>query len=216
MIDKKILNEMLEVFKGQNPNPVSDLVYPNEYCFCVSVILSAQATDKGVNKATESLYKKVKTPVQMVNLGIDGLKEYIKSIGLYNNKAKSIMSFSKDLVEKYDSKIPADRDELEKLAGIGRKSANVIMNELHDAPHIGVDTHVLRLVKRLDLVDPSAYKNALKTEKELLRVIPAKYHNRISNWLVLHGRYVCKAKKPDCESCILLDLCPYYRCQKNT
>lgn len=196
--------EIFERFELENPNPTSELMAPNDFTFAVAVLLSAQTTDKAVNKVTPELFKVADTPKKMLDLGIAKLKEYIKSIGLYNNKAKNIMSLSQMLVEQYDSKLPNTRDELEKLPGIGRKSANVISNRLFKEPNIAVDTHVLRLSNRIGL---SQAKNPLDVEKDLIKVIPQRFHKNASDWLVLHGRYICTAKNPKCEDCFLFDLC---------
>lgn len=207
---------MLDVFAKINPNPKSDLKYKNPYTFMIAVLLSAQSTDKGVNKATEELFTVVDNPKDMLTLGIDKLKEFIKTIGLYNNKAKNIISLSEILVNKYNCSIPKTLDLLESLPGIGRKSANVIMNEIFGANTIAVDTHVIRLVNRFELFDLSNEnivnintESPLEIEKLLNKVTPEKYKSRISNWLVLHGRYICKAKKPHCLNCPVSHLCIY-------
>ncbi|MDR1365310.1 MAG: endonuclease III [Holosporales bacterium] len=198
--------EIFERFEINNPHPRSELSARNEFTFVVSVLLSAQATDRSVNNATEGLFKIADEPRQMLALGIDGLKQHIKSIGLYNNKAKNIIELSKLLLSKYDSKVPRTRQELEQLPGIGRKSANVILNHLFGEAYIAVDTHVMRVSKRLGL---SHAKSPLAIEADLTRVIPDRFHVNASNWLVLHGRYVCKAASPDCPKCPILDLCPH-------
>jgi endonuclease-3 len=172
--------------------------------FLVAVVLSAQTTDVQVNKVTSVLFKKYRTADDILNLGADGLAAEIRSIGLYKSKAGYIIGFSKILKEKFDSKVPNSREDLESLPGVGRKSANVILNTLFDAPTIAVDTHVLRLSKRLGLsenVDPR------KVEDDLEKIIPDIYKKKISNFLILHGRYICKAKKPHCDSCVLAELC---------
>ncbi len=205
---------MLDVFALKNPNPKSDLKYVNPYTFTVSVLLSAQSTDKGVNAATKDLFMSVDNPKSMLDFGIDRLKDKIKTIGLYNNKAKNIISLSKILVSKFNGNIPNNLEDLESLPGIGRKSANVIMNEIYGAKTIAVDTHVIRLVNRFelfDLADENISKinteSPLEIEKLLNQITPDKYKSRVSNWLVLHGRYICKAKKPDCENCPVSHLC---------
>ena len=205
---------MLDVFAMINPHPKSDLKYVNPYTFMISVLLSAQSTDKGVNIATEKLFAVADNPKDMLNLGIDKLKEFIKTIGLYNNKAKNIISLSEILISKYNGNIPQTLDLLETLPGIGRKSANVIMNEIFGAKTIAVDTHVIRLVGRFELFDVSDKRvvninteSPIEIEKLLNNITPEEYKSRVSNWLVLHGRYICKAKKPDCNNCPVSDLC---------
>lgn len=210
MISRKNLEQVLLLFEKNIGNKKSELNYKNPYTFAVAVLLSAQSTDKSVNIATEPLFKIVSTPQDMVNLGETKLKEYIKTIGLFNNKAKHIIAMSKACIEKFDGKLPTTRDDLMQLAGIGRKSANVILNELYNSPTIGVDTHVLRLTKRLDFVDKNI-TSPEKTEEILEKIIPEKYKPFISNYLVLHGRYVCKAIKPLCEKCYLQKFCKYFQ-----
>jgi len=206
--------KMLDVFALKNPNPKSDLKYINPYTFTVSVLLSAQSTDKGVNAATKDLFMSVDNPKSMLDFGIDRLKDKIKTIGLYNNKAKNIIALSEILVSKFNGNIPNNLEDLESLPGIGRKSANVIMNEIYGAKTIAVETHVIRLVNRFelfDLADENISKinteSPLEIEKLLNQITPDKYKSRVSNWLVLHGRYICKAKKPDCENCPVSHLC---------
>ncbi len=204
MLNKPEIEEIFERFKSENPNPTSELIAPNYFTFAVAVLLSAQTTDKSVNKATPTLFKIADTPQKMLKLGIDKLKEYIRSIGLYNNKAKNIMLLSQKLIDSYNSELPQSRDELEKLPGIGRKSANVIANRLFGADNIAVDTHVLRVSNRIGL---SKSKNPLNIEKDLINVVPKQFHKNASDWIVLHGRYICTAKKPKCSECFLFDLC---------
>ena len=188
------------------PSVSSELDSINHYTFLVAVLLSAQTKDKSVNAITEKLFKVVSNPKQMVEFGLDNLKDYIKTIGLYNNKAKNIIALSKILVEKYNSEVPLNREVLETLPGIGRKSANVILNQLCDAPYIAVDTHVARVSKRLELTNNT---NVLKIEKDLYKVIPSEYYTTASNLLVMHGRYTCTAKCPKCNNCILKDICKF-------
>jgi endonuclease-3 len=188
----------------------SELDYSNPFTFAVAVLLSAQATDKGVNKATPSLFAAADTPAKMTALGLNGIRERIKSINFYNNKARNILAMSEKLVADYGGILPLDRDALETLPGIGRKSANVIMNELAGAPTIGVDTHVLRLSQRLGFA-PSEKAGPLEVEAALERLTPDHLKPFVSNWLVILGRYHCKAKKPDCAGCGLKDLCRYYK-----
>lgn len=199
------IEEIFKRFKNQNPTPKIDLEYTNHYTLMVAVVLSAQSTDKGVNKATRSLFEKIKTPQDMLNFGIDNLKQSIKTIGLYNNKAANIIKFSEQLIERHKGVVPVFQKDLEALAGIGRKSANVILNVCFSQPFIAVDTHVFRVSHRLQL---SQGKNPLSVEKDLINCIPLKYQDKAGHWLVLHGRYTCKAKKPNCATCILNDICP--------
>ncbi|NCB49010.1 MAG: endonuclease III [Clostridia bacterium] len=202
--------DILEIFKRfqmRNPNPKTELIYYNAYTFCLAVLLSAQTTDKAVNKATEELFKISNTPSKMINLGIDALKNHIKTLGLFNNKAKNIILLSEKLIKEYDSEIPNSRDLLETLPGIGRKSANVIMSELFDAEYIAVDTHVLRVSNRIGLTKSTT---PLDVEKDLSEIVPKEFHKNTSNWLVLHGRYICTARNPKCHECFLNDLCKYF------
>jgi endonuclease-3 len=189
-----------------NPNPKCELNYTNPYTLMVAIILSAQATDKGVNKATPALFAIADAPGKMLALGEAGLKEYIKTIGLFNNKAKNIIAMSKELVSTFGGKLPKDRSKLEALSGVGRKSANVFLNVIYNEPFIAVDTHVFRVSNRTKL---ATGKTPLEVENELEKVVPNKYKNNASHWLVLHGRYTCTAKNPKCATCPVADLCPY-------
>ena len=188
----------------------SDLGYKNPFTFALSVLLSAQATDKSVNIATKELFEVADTPAAMLALGLERLKCYIRTIGLYNNKAKNVIAMSEILVEKFHGRLPKTRDELQSLPGIGRKSANVIMNELCGAPYIGVDTHVMRLSHRLDLV-PGKADTPEKIEAALDGITPEKYKPFISNYLVLYGRYTCTARVPKCLDYGIRNLCRYYK-----
>ncbi|MDR2902258.1 MAG: endonuclease III [Lactobacillales bacterium] len=188
------------------PNPKAELEFKSDFTLLVAIILSAQSTDKQVNKVTDSLFAVAKTPQEIADMGLDKLTQYIKSINYYNNKAKSIFNLSKILVKKYDSKIPKDFDTLLTLPGVGRKTANVFLNIALDAPTLGVDTHVLRLCKRLKICNGSTPE---KVEKELEKIVPKNYMNRVSLALVLHGRYICKAINPKCGECGLYDVCLY-------
>ena len=196
--------EIMQIFADADQTPKSELEYTNAYTLLVAIILSAQSTDKGVNKATKELFKVADTPQKMLDLGIDGLKEYIKTIGLYNNKAKSIISMSQSLLEKFDGEVPSSQEELESLAGVGRKTANVLRNVWYNQPTMAVDTHVFRIAHRLDF---SKGKTPLEVEKDLLKVLPDKYIMYANHWLVLFGRYICKAQKPDCEKCPIAKYC---------
>ena len=200
---KEIL-EILDVFKNKDPNPSSELHYHNAYTLLTAIVLSAQSTDKGVNKATDELFKIADTPQKMLRLGVDRLKEYIKTIGLYNNKAKNIIAMSEILVKDYGGEVPYDRNALEKLPGVGRKTANVLLNVWWNEPTVAVDTHVLRLAERLELSDG---KTPLTVEADLNRVLPDEYKRHVNHWLVLFGRYICKAQKPLCKDCPVAAFC---------
>lgn len=206
MINEADIEEIFERFEQENPNPTSELIAPNDFTFAVAVLLSAQTTDKAVNKVTVNLFKIADTPEKMVALGIDKLKDCIRSLGFYNNKAQNVIAMSQKIIDEYDSKLPTSRDELEKLPGIGRKSANVIANKLFGANTIAVDTHVLRVSKRLGF---SNENDPIKVENDLLQKTPKRFHKNASDWIVLHGRYICTAKKPKCEECFLYDLCSW-------
>lgn len=202
---------IIQVFQANDPEPLTELEYSNAYTLLVAVILSAQSTDKGVNKATRALFMVADTPQKMVDLGLDKLKDYIKTIGLYNNKAKNIMAMSESLLEKYQGEVPHNREALESLAGVGRKTANVILNVWWNEPAIAVDTHVLRIAERLNLSDG---KTPISVENDLERVLPNEYKRHANHWLVLFGRYICKAQKPDCANCPVAQFCtsPDKRC----
>lgn len=196
--------EIMRIFERENPNPQCELHFHNPYTLLVAVMLSAQSTDKGVNKATEALFKIADTPQKMLNLGIDKLKDYIKTIGLYNNKAKNIIEMSRQLVAEFSGEVPADRDVLTTLAGVGRKTANVVMNVWFKQPTLAVDTHVMRISHRLDF---SQGKTPLEVEKDLLKVLPKDLIINTNHWLVLFGRYTCKAQRPLCENCPISAYC---------
>ena len=204
MRNAKEILEIKEIFNQRDPNPRCELDYKNAYTLLVAVVLSAQSTDKGVNKATKALFEVADTPQKMLNLGIDKLKEYIKTIGLFNNKAKSIMALSQDLVEKYNGEVPHNREALESLAGVGRKTANVVLNVWFNEAALAVDTHVMRISHRLDF---SQGKTPLEVEKDLLKVLPTNYVKNANHWLVLFGRYICKAQKPNCAECPIAAYC---------
>ena len=196
--------EIMDIFNQKDPNPRCELNYSNAYTLLVAVVLSAQSTDKGVNRATEELFKIADTPQKMAALGLDKLKHYIKTIGLYNNKAKNIIALSKELTEKYQGEVPHNREALENLAGVGRKTANVVLNVWFNEPTMAVDTHVMRISHRLNMSDG---KNPLEVEKDLLKVLPDNYKKNANHWLVLFGRYICKAQKPDCPNCPVSSFC---------
>jgi len=195
--------EILDVFKAKDANPGTELEYTNAFTLLVAIVLSAQSTDKGVNKATKDLFKIADTPAKMVALGLENIKEHIKTIGLYNNKAKNILALSQQLVEKYNGEVPHDRQALENLPGVGRKTANVILNVWWNEPTVAVDTHVLRLAERLCLSDG---KTPLSVEADLNK-LPDDYKRHINHWLVLFGRYICKAQNPKCDECPICRFC---------
>jgi endonuclease-3 len=199
----------LEIFsrlRRENPNPTTELRYGNPYQLLVAVSLSAQATDVSVNKATEALFKRVKTPQAMLKLGESRLKDYIKTIGLYNNKAKNVIAASRILVEQHGGKVPDRREALEALPGVGRKTANVILNTAFGQPTIAVDTHIFRVSNRTGLAPG---KNVNEVEHKLLKFVPQEFRHDAHHWLILHGRYTCVARAPRCGSCVIEDLCEY-------
>ena len=204
MRNKNEILEIMSVFAQKDPNPRCELDYKNAFTLLVAVVLSAQSTDKGVNKATKALFEIADTPQKMAALGLEELKNYIKTIGLYNNKAKNIIALSQTLVEKYQGEVPADREALENLPGVGRKTANVVLNVWFDQPTLAVDTHVMRISRRLGF---SNGKTPLAIEQDLLKVLPPEYVKNANHWLVLFGRYVCKAQKPDCANCPIAGFC---------
>lgn len=199
-------NKIFTIFSASCKEPKTELQYVNNFTLTVAVILSAQATDISVNKATSELFKTHTTPEDFLALRDEGLKKYIKIIGLYNAKAKNIIALSEILVDKYNSNIPNKFEDLIKLPGVGRKTANVILNCAFGLPTIAVDTHVARVAHRLGL---TCETNPDKIERDLLHNIPAKWLKNAHNWLVLHGRYICKARKPECGKCPIYDLCDY-------
>ena len=203
---KSDVDEFFRRLSARAPAPKSELSYHNPYTLLVAVVLSAQATDLGVNKATKPLFAKVRTPEAMVGLGLDGLKGYIKSIGLYNNKAKNIIALSEQLVRDHGGKVPRDRAALEALPGVGRKTANVVLNIAFGQPTMAVDTHVFRVSNRTGL---GLGKTPLAVEQKLLKAIPAKWMDHAHHWLILHGRYTCVARKPKCTECVVNDLCAF-------
>ena len=189
-----------------DPAPRTELNFTNDFTLLVAVVLSAQATDKGVNKATQSLFKRADTPAKMVALGEDAIREAVKTIGLYRNKAKNVFALSTQLVQAHNSQVPRDLDTLMTLPGVGRKTANVVMNEAFGVATFAVDTHVFRVSNRTGL---AAGKTELAVEKKLDRRVPEPYRMHAHHWLILHGRYVCLARKPKCYNCIVSDLCRY-------
>ncbi len=206
MMKKENITEIFKRLKKHNPAPTTELKYTSPFELLIAVILSAQATDKGVNKATDELYKVANTPEEILALKERGLKKYIKTIGLFNTKAKNIIKTCKILSEEYNSQVPEDRQALESLPGVGRKTANVILNTAFGHPTIAVDTHIYRVSNRTGIAPG---KTVLEVEKKLLKVVPARYKQDAHHWLILHGRYTCIARKPRCGSCVIEDLCDF-------
>lgn len=200
------IHEFFCRLKAKNPAPKSELQWTNPFTLLVAVVLSAQATDIGVNKATEKLFKTIDTPEKMLALGEDGLKDHIKTIGLFNTKAKNVIALSQMLVDHYGSKVPGDRDALVTLPGVGRKTANVVLNVVFAQPTMAVDTHIFRVSNRTGLAPG---KTPLVVEEALLKRVPAEFLLHAHHWLILHGRYICKARKPDCPACPVNDLCQF-------
>ncbi len=196
--------------RAENPHPTTELKYANPFQLLIAVMLSAQSTDVGVNKATRALFRKVKTPAAMLKLGEAGLKDHIKTIGLFNTKAKNIIKTCAILVEQHAGKVPQQRAALEALPGVGRKTANVVLNTAFGQPTIAVDTHIFRVANRTGIAPG---KNVLEVEQRLLRLVPDEFRQDAHHWLILHGRYTCIARKPRCGSCCIFDLCEYK--QKN-
>jgi len=200
------IQTFFSLLQAETPEPKGELHYVNPYTLVVAVALSAQATDKGVNKATLPLFEKVDTPEKMVELGEENLREAIRSIGLYKTKAKNVIAMSQRLIDVYGSEVPKDREALETLPGVGRKTANVVLNIAFGEPTIAVDTHVFRMGNRTGLAPG---KTPLAVEKGLLHVIPKDYLQHAHHWLILHGRYICKAQKPRCNVCVVKSICRY-------
>ena len=203
---KADIEELFVRFAKASPSPQTELQYKNPYTLLVAVVLSAQATDKGVNKATAPLFKKVDTPKKMLALGEENLREAIKTIGLYRTKAKNVIALSRILLESHKGEVPHDRAALEALPGVGRKTANVVLNIAYREATIAVDTHIFRVSNRLDLAPG---KTVREVEDKLEKVVPATYKQHAHHWLILHGRYTCKAQRPNCEICLINDLCPW-------
>ncbi len=205
-MDRKTVAEIFRRLKRQNPEPTTELVYRTPFELLIAVILSAQATDKSVNKATAELFRVANTPEAILALGERGLKKYIKTIGLFNTKAKNIIQTCRILVERYGGKVPEERKALESLPGVGRKTANVVLNTAFGHPTIAVDTHIFRVANRTGLAPG---KTVREVEDKLNTVVPPRYRKDAHHWLILHGRYTCTARKPRCGSCIIADLCEY-------
>jgi endonuclease-3 len=200
------INELFFRLEKQNPNPTTELKYKNPFQLLIAVILSAQATDISVNKATKKLFVNAVTPEKILNLGEKGLKEHIKNIGLHNTKAKNIIKTCRVLVMQHNGKVPKTRSELEALPGVGRKTANVVLNTAFNEKTIAVDTHIFRVCNRTGLAPG---KNVLIVEKKLLKRVPEKFKTNAHHWLILHGRYICTARTPKCPACMLKDICGY-------
>jgi endonuclease-3 len=206
MLKKDQIETFFARLQKANPAPKGELNYVNPYTLLVAVVLSAQATDVGVNKATAKLFKIADTPEKMLKLGEAGLKEHVKTIGLYNTKAKNVIKLSEILVAAHNSEVPRDRAVLQTLPGVGRKTANVVLNIAFGEPTIAVDTHIFRVANRTGLAPG---KDVLAVELALEKRVPAKFKLHCHHWLILHGRYVCKARKPDCPSCLVADICQF-------
>ncbi len=204
LLSPESIIQIFERFKQANPAPQTELLAPNDFTLLVSVVLSAQATDKSVNKATAPLYQVADSPEKILELGEEGLISYIKSIGLFRSKARHVMELSQILVRDFGSKIPRTREELQKLPGVGRKTANVILNVVYGEPTMPVDTHLLRISPRIGLSNGTTPETV---EQDLIRVIPSEYMQHAHHWLILHGRYICTARNPQCSDCPIADLC---------
>ncbi|HEY9034743.1 MAG TPA: endonuclease III [Pseudomonadales bacterium] len=198
--------QIFQRLREADPSPTTELVYHSDFELLIAVILSAQATDVSVNKATAKLFAVANTPAAILALGVEGLKPFIKTIGLFNSKADNIIKTCRALVEQHDGQVPRQRKALEALPGVGRKTANVVLNTAFGEPTLAVDTHIFRLANRIPLAPG---KTVLEVEKKLLRVIPREFLQDAHHWLILHGRYVCTARKPKCDACIIEDLCEY-------
>lgn len=205
-MNSKIRHEIFTRFKSANPHPTTELEYSSPFELLVAVVLSAQATDKSVNLATRKLFPKANTPEKILALGETGLQEYIKSIGLYKTKAKNIIATCTMLIEQHGGTVPRTREQLEKLPGVGRKTANVVLNTAFGEPTMAVDTHIFRVANRTGI---ARGKTVLEVELKLLKSIPKEFRHDAHHWLILHGRYVCVARKPKCAVCIINDLCEY-------
>ena len=205
-MNKAKRTEIFTRWRNINPKPTTELEFSSPFELLVAVTLSAQSTDVGVNKATRRLFPVANTPETILALGEDGLKDYIKTIGLYNSKAKHIIQTCRILINKFDSKVPENRADLESLPGVGRKTANVILNTAFGQPTMAVDTHIFRVANRTKIAPG---KNVLEVEKRLVKLIPKEFLVDAHHWMILHGRYVCKARKPLCGECVIVDLCEF-------
>lgn len=198
--------EIFQRLRAANPEPTTELNYQTPFELLIAVILSAQATDVGVNKATARLYPVANTPEAILALGVDGLKDYIKTIGLFNSKADNVIKTCRILIEKHNSEVPDKREDLEALPGVGRKTANVVLNTAFRIPAMAVDTHIFRVSNRTGIAPG---KNVVEVEKRLMRLVPKEFLMDAHHWLILHGRYTCTARKPRCGSCVIEDLCEF-------
>ena len=205
-MNKRIRQEIFERFRAANPHPTTELNFNSPFELLIAVLLSAQATDVGVNKATAKLFPVAATPQAMLDLGLDGVMEYTKTIGLYKTKSKHIIETCRILLEKHGGQVPQTREELEALPGVGRKTANVVLNTAFGQPVMAVDTHIFRVSNRMNLAPG---KDVREVEDKLMRVVPKEFLLNAHHWLILHGRYVCKAQTPLCHQCIVNDLCEY-------
>jgi endonuclease III len=205
-MNRKKVGAIFERLKSLNPQPTTELEYSTPFELLVAVILSAQATDKSVNLATRTLFKHANTPQAIAKLGIEGLSSYIRTIGLYNSKAKNVIEMCRLLIEQHGGKVPESREALEALPGVGRKTANVILNTAFGQPTIAVDTHIFRVANRTGLAPG---ENVREVEEHLLKVVPPEYLHDAHHWLILHGRYTCVARKPKCPECPILELCEF-------
>jgi endonuclease-3 len=205
-VKKTDIAEFYRRLDERTPDPVTELDYVNDYTLLVAVVLSAQATDAGVNRATRDLFARVTTPEQMVALGEEALKQHIRTIGLFNTKAKNVIALSHALIEQHEGKVPVNRDALQALPGVGRKTANVVLNVAHGAETFPVDTHVFRVANRTGLAPG---KTVMAVERKLEKETPGPWRNVAHHLLILHGRYVCKARRPECWRCVVADLCRY-------
>lgn len=206
VMKKPQIEEFFARLAKANPKPETELRYSNAYTLLVAVVLSAQATDVGVNKATEALFKVADTPEKMLKLGEGRVTDYIKTIGLFRTKAKNVLALSRLLIERHGGEVPRTREDLEALPGVGRKTANVVLNIAYGEPTIAVDTHIFRVSNRTGLAPG---KDVLAVEHKLEKVVPEKYRQHAHHWLILHGRYICKARKPDCPICPVADICQF-------
>ncbi len=205
-MNKDIRQQIFSRWREENPQPTTELEYTTPFELLIAVILSAQATDVGVNKATRKLYPIANTPEKISELGVEGLKHYIKTIGLFNSKAVNVIKTCELLIQKHNSEVPEDRESLEALPGVGRKTANVVLNTAFGQPTMAVDTHIFRVANRTRIAPG---KNVLEVEQKLLRFIPKEFIQDAHHWMILHGRYVCTARKPKCGSCQIEDLCEF-------
>ncbi|RVU29493.1 endonuclease III [Neptunomonas marina] len=205
-MNKEKRTEIFTRWRNDNPHPTTELEYNSPFELLIAVILSAQATDVGVNKATRKLYPVANTPEAIYALGLEKLKSYVKTIGLYNAKAENIIKTCKILIDEHNSQVPDNREALEALPGVGRKTANVVLNTAFGQPAMAVDTHIFRVSNRTRI---AAGKNVLEVEKRLMRLVPKEFLLDAHHWLILHGRYTCTARKPKCGSCLIEDLCEY-------